>query len=106
MAAVTLGAPVPAGSTISLYGDVEIYFPPASDYGGSISLRINGTTIHTRRWHSHGRASREIYPAVKVEYIVPADLAINSVIELAVSNDPLSNGGIEIWYAYLSWAVS
>lgn len=105
--AFTTPKDISAGSLLHIHADVELYIPGGLDYAGYLQiLRGNTTVLVQRRWHNQRRSNRFMYPSVELNLPVSEDIPAGTQFRFSIVSDPASAGGVEVWHAFVSWAVT
>lgn len=104
---------VPVGSVITASFSCAIYLPgptgrPGSgalNYAGFLTLFQGAAEKGRRRWHNHGVSGQMREPSAVFQWVTTEEISAGTTLNFAVTSDPLSAGGIELWDVHASWSI-
>ncbi|MDD7930063.1 hypothetical protein [Microbacterium thalli] len=104
---------VPVGSLIQASFSCAIYLPgpvgrPGSDalnYAGFLTLFQGAAEKGRRRWHNHGVSGQMRDVSAVFQWVTTESIPAGTSLNFAVTTDPLSAGGVELWDVHASWSI-
>jgi hypothetical protein len=99
-----IGKTLPLGGDAMVTASVNIW-NNGVNAAGNLSILLGTAIVHSRRWHTHSKASAQMVPStIAADFVVPAS-STGQAIQFLVSSDSSSAGGVELWDAEMKVSI-